>query len=209
MVVADTYSGEMDGEDLVPDDDLARFEHMYRLHVDAVYAYAVARADPELAEEAVEETFLVAWRRIGSVPDEARPWLCGVARRVVANQRRARRRRGALGDRLVAWRSAEGGAGDPADEVTERAAAVSAFSGLAARDRELLCLTAWCELSADETARVVGCSKPTLLMRLHRARQRFESALALADERARPSAIPVPIPLPNDPRRSLCHDPGI
>ena len=190
------------------DDDLARFERLYRSHVEAVYAYALVRADPELAEDAVEETFLVAWRRITSVPDEARPWLCGVARRVMANQRRARRRRGALGERLVAWRAVPASGGDPAEEVTDRAAAMSAFNGLPVRDRELLCLTAWCELSADDAASVVGCSKPTLLMRVHRARRRFDSALALADERVGRPVIPVPIPVANDPRRSLCHEPG-
>jgi len=194
---------------LVPDDDLARFEHLYRSHIDAIYAYAVVRTGAELAQEAVEETFLIAWRRIGSVPDEARPWLCGVARRVMANQRRARGRRGALTERLVAWRAVDARGGDPADVVTERDAAVSAFSRLALPDRELLCLTAWCELSADAAADVVGCSKPALLMRLHRARRRFESGLALADGRLRTSGSPVPIPVPEGPpypRRSFCHD---
>lgn len=32
----------------------------------------------------VAETFLVAWRRLDELPDEAKPWLLGVARRVLA-----------------------------------------------------------------------------------------------------------------------------
>lgn len=44
---------------------------------------------PKDAADAVAETFLVAWRRLPEVPsgEEARPWLYGVARRTLANQR--------------------------------------------------------------------------------------------------------------------------
>ena len=48
------------------------------------------------------ETFLVALRRLDEVPDEpsTRAWLYGVARRVLANQRRGDVRRSHLGERL-------------------------------------------------------------------------------------------------------------
>lgn len=51
--------------------------------------------DPADAADAVAETFLVAWRRLGEVPDgrEARLWLFGVCRRVLANHRRGELRR--------------------------------------------------------------------------------------------------------------------
>src|SRR6476469_3060928 len=77
----------------------ARFE---RTHV-ALLGYAVRRvADPADAADIVAETFLVAWRRLDDVPAgaEARPWLFGVARRVLANHYRGERRRHALADRL-------------------------------------------------------------------------------------------------------------
>jgi RNA polymerase sigma-70 factor (ECF subfamily) len=50
----------------------------------------------------VAETFTVAWRRIADVPSgqDARAWLYGVARRVLANHDRAIRRR--LDERLAA-----------------------------------------------------------------------------------------------------------
>jgi RNA polymerase sigma-70 factor (ECF subfamily) len=171
----------------VPEDNLARFEQLYREHVGALFAYALVRTPPELAEEAVEETFLVAWRRMSDLPDEPRPWLCGVARRVMANQRRARDRRGALDQRIIAWRAMALDGDDPAEQVTERSTAIAALGRLSERDRELLCLTAWCELTAEESARVLGCSKATLLMRLHRARRRFESALSTEDGHGHPT----------------------
>jgi RNA polymerase sigma-70 factor (ECF subfamily) len=185
----------------LPEDNLARFDQLYRAHVDALFAYALVRTGPELAEEAVEETFLVAWRRLSELPAEPRAWLCGVARRVMANQRRARDRRGALDERIVAWRALALDGDDPADQVVERGAAIAALGRLSERDRELLCLSVWCELPPEQAARVLGCSKPTLVMRLHRARRRFESALGQEDEDAGPpddalsSTLPDHIPL--------------
>ena len=78
-----------------------RFRHVYAEHFDRVLGYALRRvARPEDAADVVSETFLVAWRRLGDVPEEPRTrlWLYGVARRVLANQRRGDRRRTALGD---------------------------------------------------------------------------------------------------------------
>ena len=56
---------------------------------------AAAGRGPEDAADVVAETFLVAWRRLGEVPNgaEARLWLHGVARRVIANLDRSGRRR--------------------------------------------------------------------------------------------------------------------
>ena len=82
-----------------------RFRHVYAEHVDRVLGYALRRTDrPEDAADVVAETFLVAWRRLGDVPEEPRTrlWLYGVARRVLANQRRGERRRTSLGERLAA-----------------------------------------------------------------------------------------------------------
>ena len=166
----------------MPHPDRDEFERLYYAHVDAVFAYAMARTSPELAREAVEETFLVAWRRFVDLPNEPRAWLCGVARRVIANQRRGRDRRQALGLRVMAFTSADYLGADPADEVTERHRTLAALCRLSAKDRELLCLTGWGELSAEQAAGVIGCSKATLLVRLHRARRRFAKALGAEDE---------------------------
>src|SRR4029450_2647016 len=73
---------------------------MFRECYPVVRAYARRRAAPDAAQDVVADTFLVAWRRLEDVPEDALPWLYGVARRVLANQRRsaargaARERRG-------------------------------------------------------------------------------------------------------------------
>ena len=65
-----------------------------------VLAYALRRTSREQAEEVLAETFIVAWRRLNEIPDDPIPWLLAVARRVLANQRRATSRREALDQRL-------------------------------------------------------------------------------------------------------------
>ena len=78
-----------------------RFEGLFRENYAAVRGYALRRATPEAAQDVVAETFLVAWRRLDDVPDDALPWLYGVARRVLANQRRSASRGAALERRLA------------------------------------------------------------------------------------------------------------
>ena len=74
-----------------------RYGRLYRDQGRAVLAYALRRVgDPEDAADVVAETFLVAWRRIDAVPDHELPWLFGVARKVIANQRRGERRLASL-----------------------------------------------------------------------------------------------------------------
>lgn len=152
----------------------ARFNRLYELHLDAVRAYAWRRA-PGLADEIAAETFLVAWRRLEEVPDDALPWLIGVARNVRANLRRGDRRRDALVRRLGADAVRRG---DPATAVADYEALRSALAGLSEDDREVLFLTAWDDLDRGEIARALGCSRANVAVRLFRARRRLEAAVA-------------------------------
>jgi DNA-directed RNA polymerase specialized sigma24 family protein len=45
-----------------------RFEKLYASHCDDILRFAVRRVDPDAAWDVVEETFLVAWRRLGTDP---------------------------------------------------------------------------------------------------------------------------------------------
>jgi DNA-directed RNA polymerase specialized sigma24 family protein len=82
------------------DDLRRRFEQVYALHHAGILGYVLRRTgNADDAADVIAETFLTAWRRIDDVPaaEAARPWLYGVARRVLANQRRGEQRRMALG----------------------------------------------------------------------------------------------------------------
>ena len=149
---------------------LGRFERLFTAQYAAVAAYAKRRAAPVDADDAVAETFLVAWRRLDDVPDDARPWLFGVARRVLANQRRAARRRAALYDRAATSLIATGDAVDTQ--------VLHALARLSEPDREILLLAAWDGLTLAETTTVLGCSHTAAKVRLHRARYRLRAQLA-------------------------------
>ena len=149
---------------------------MWREYASAVAAYALRRTSPEAVEDAVAETFLVAWRRLDEVPPEPLPWLYGVARRTLANQRRARARRASLTTRLelelpaLAPQSGDG-------------RVVEALGALSPRDRELLMLVAWEGLTPAEAAVALGTSAVACRVRLHRARRRLAAILSRAAPR--------------------------
>ena len=155
---------------------------MYDEHYRSVLGYALRRVEaPEDAAEIVAETFLIAWRRIDDVPhgSEARLWLYGVARRVLANHRRGQRRRirlgGRLRDELTAW-PYEDAAGSAALETV-----VLAMAELSDDDREILRLVAWEGLTHDDLAIVFACSSNAAKIRVHRARKRLRAHLADSD----------------------------
>jgi RNA polymerase sigma-70 factor (ECF subfamily) len=168
---------------------LRRFEALFHRHADAVLAYAMRRSDPDTAQEVVAETFAVAWRRRDVVPDPALPWLLGVARRVLANERRARGRADALEVRLA--REPDAVSDDPADEVDARVSATAALERLQPDEREVLELLAWEGLSVAEAAEVLGCSRASIRVRMHRARRRVHRLL---DETVQAPREPVQAP---------------
>jgi RNA polymerase sigma factor (sigma-70 family) len=160
----------------------ARFARLYAAHGRHVMAYALRRAArPEDAADVVSETFLVAWRRLDDLPsgEESRPWLFGVARRVLANQRRGEQRRDRLSERLRNELSTL----IPAEAAPEaETAAMRTLGRMDPRDREVLLLAGWEGLGPSEIAQVMGISRAAARNRLHRARARFRRDLEVAEE---------------------------
>jgi RNA polymerase sigma factor (sigma-70 family) len=161
----------------VPDSD-GQLRRLYTLHGRLVLAYALRRtASAEDAADAVAETFLVAWRRLDSVPsDNALPWLYGVARRILANQRRAAHRRVRLAERLRQELPTAIQAIDL--PVASNGPVMAALGRLSADDQEILLLAAWEQLEPNEIAEVLGVSRIAARSRLHRARQRLADRTA-------------------------------
>jgi len=161
-------------------DRSARLDALFTAHAAQVYAFALRRTSRSAAEDVVSETFLVAWRRLDAVPDNAKPWLLAVARRVLANQRRADGRQTALRARLASSERVV----DNEVRRSEDAAALAALATLSPADRDAVTLIAWDGLSAEEAAVVLGCSRATFYVRLHRARRRLAAALDPTTDRA-------------------------
>jgi RNA polymerase sigma-70 factor (ECF subfamily) len=152
-----------------------RFETAYRELYEPICGYALRRVrEPEDAAEVIAETFATLWRRFDRCPQgaELRPWLFGVARRVIANQRRGERRRTALGERLAA-----NVAPAPVQQEEPPSELSRAFASLSDSDRELLSLVAWEGLTPKELSVALGTSTAVVRLRLHRARKRLREAL--------------------------------
>ena len=155
-----------------------RFETVYRELYEPICGYVLRRVrQPEDAAEVIAETFATLWRRFDACPQgaELRPWLFGVARRVIANQRRGQRRRSALSDRLV--ENFDQGAFEAVDPPEGASALARAFASLSESDRELLSLVAWEGLTREELAIALGTSRAVVRLRLHRASKRLHAAL--------------------------------
>jgi RNA polymerase sigma-70 factor (ECF subfamily) len=164
----------------VGQDDRSRFEAMYRETVRRLFAYVLTRTHRDDASDIVSSTYLVAWRRLNEVPTDALPWLIGVARRVLADQRRSDARQRAVAQRL----GEEGSAGwDPNFDVGESMALRGDIRGALARmrpqDRDIVILAAWHGFGTEQLAVTLGCSKSLASLRLHRARRRFARHLNL------------------------------
>ena len=148
---------------------MQRFEEIYAEHHDAVRAYVRRRVDEDAVDDIVSETFVVCLRKIDSVPDEALPWLYAVARKTLANHRRALARREPA-------QAAIAGEPEPAGDGLLAAA----FAELSERDREVLRLVAWEGLSLRDASLVLGCSAVACRVRYHRAKSRLASKLSAA-----------------------------
>jgi RNA polymerase sigma-70 factor (ECF subfamily) len=128
-----------------------------------------------IADDVVAEVFVIAWRRLDQTPADELPWLLGIARGVLANQRRGDARRLALRDRLRA--SAVAGVEHGPDVSGGESDVLVALGSLSRSDQELLLLVAWDGLDRAQAARVLGIGMAAFSVRLHRARRRLERAL--------------------------------
>jgi RNA polymerase sigma factor (sigma-70 family) len=154
-------------------DDRAAFAVLFEQHHRAILAYCLRRTGNDRdAEDATAEAFSVAWRRRRDLPEAPLPWLYGVARRVLANQRRGGRRWAGLLDRLRHQPPERG------DGRTTAGPALEALAALRNDDQEVLRLVAWEDLSHAEIATALGISTNAVAIRLHRARQRYARAYA-------------------------------
>jgi len=126
---------------------------------------------------------MVAWRRRDAVPEGCElPWLYGVARRIVANQRRSGGRRKAALARLQVVSSASGDEPEPQVLRSEEADDVAnALGRLRSADREVILLAGWEELNRDELAASYGCTPNALTKRLNRALDRLVRELGVVE----------------------------
>lgn len=151
------------------------FAEVFDRHFDLVHGYLRRRVG-EPAEEFAAETFARALAGYGAFDPtrgDVRPWLLGIATNVVHGHRRAEARR------LRAYAREAGGILPPSDapDIAARLdatglarAAATAIRKLPPRDRDVLLLVAWGDLTYEEVAQALGIPVGTVRSRLNRAR---------------------------------------
>ena len=153
----------------------ARFVAVYEGHVDAVMVHCLRHLRRSSAEDAVSDTFLIAWRKLDQLPADPRGWLIVTAHNVIRNQYRTQARSVALETRLQQITRI---AADPAHVTAERRAdLLTALKALTDDEREAVMLVSWDGLTGSEAARALECSPGALRVRVHRARQKMAAAI--------------------------------
>jgi len=139
---------------------------------DVLRLCALITADWSLAEDAAQNTWHQAWRRLNTVRDMAslRPWLLRVAANE-AKQLLRRNRRHAAQSLDVAGKVA--GTSDPQEDAALRAA----LRTLEPAERELLAHRYVVGLSSEEIGRQLGLSAEGVRSRLKRIRDRLQKEL--------------------------------
>lgn len=157
------------------------FAELFERHSASVAGFVRRRVGAEAAEDVLSETFLVAFRRRADFDhsrESARPWLLGIASRVLKKHRadEARQWRAAAASADREETSHEGGIEgaitrlDAAAAVRELAPRIASLS---ARDRETLLLYAWGGLTQEEVAAALGIPVGTVGSRLNRIRRKL------------------------------------
>ena len=178
--------------------DADAFGDLYERHARAVQSYCLWRtADLQAAEDATATVFLEAWRkrqRLTLTADSAAPLLLGIANNVVRHQWRGQRR---YRDALERVRNVGQTPHDLEAEAIARVDAIrqlrdggEAIRRLPKREREVLALLAWSDLSYGEIAEALELPIGTVRSRLARARTRLGDAFP-DPTAARPAEEPL------------------
>jgi RNA polymerase sigma factor (sigma-70 family) len=164
--------------------DIGAYEELVRLHQGLAQrvAYVVVGTDAE-AQDAVQEAFVKAYFALGSFRPGAsfRAWLLAIVHNEAANRARSAARRNRLAMRAAEDRPFGDAAPSPEESVlaAERAQALAAaLASLGPRDRAVIALRYFEDLSEKEMATVLACRPGTVKSRLSRALSRLRSALS-------------------------------
>jgi RNA polymerase sigma-70 factor, ECF subfamily len=158
--------------------DREAFEVLYHRYVRPVLGLALrGLRDRQLAEDAVQETFAAVWRSAASFRSErgaATPWLYTVARNAVIDRLRARAEPPSEASELV---STEPGPADHAQASFVAWRVHRALEELPDREREVIELAYWSDLSQREVAEHLHLPLGTVKTRTRSALARLAAIL--------------------------------
>ncbi|MGI5284779.1 RNA polymerase sigma factor [Nonomuraea polychroma] len=163
------------------------FAELFDRYSAMLYRYVSKRLGPEPAEDLVGETFLVAFSRRKSYDlayEDARPWLFGILTKLISRHHRKEAAR----YRALLRAPVDSDIESPAERVAAgvtaqavRAELAGALAALPAKDRDVLLLIAWGDLTYEEVAQALGIPIGTVRSRLNRGRRKVRAALGDAN----------------------------
>jgi RNA polymerase sigma-70 factor (ECF subfamily) len=157
------------------DDGRDGVEQLFRAHYAPMVRLLSATTGDD-ASDAVQEAFVQAhlhWRRIRAYDDPV-AWIRRVALNRMLNQRRGRGRR----DRALRVLGARASDAPPASDAGERHVEIArALTALAPRQRAVVVLHYFGDLSVREIADALGISVGTVKSQLHDSRRTLEASL--------------------------------
>ena len=166
-------------------DDRQAFQEFTAAHGARLFrtAYFLAGGDWHLAEDLTQDTLVkvfVAWRRVSKVENPA-AYAQTVLTRTFISQRRRKR-------------SAEQPIAEPPERVIEdvdsavRLTLLAELANLSAKDRAVVVLRYWEDLSDAQTAALLGCSASTVRSQAARALAKLRASGVLAEAGANDAA---------------------
>ena len=163
----------------VGEQDRAAFELLYERYVRSVFGLALRRLrDRGHAEDAVQEVFTAVWRSAASYRPERGPaggWLYTVARNAIVD--RLRRRGPATDSELPELASLEGGPEQRAEDSYTAWQVHRALEELQPKEREVIELAYWSEMSQSEVAEFLGLPLGTVKTRTRSGLARLATVL--------------------------------
>jgi len=159
----------------VAGDELAFARIVDAYHRDLVRVAYVVAGDEQLAEDAAQAAWSIAWRKLGTLrdPERLRPWLVSVAANEARQIVRSRHRRAVAELRV---RPVDDADDDTVEEI-DHLDLLAVLRGLKPEDRRLLALRYVGGLEPTEIARLVGMSPSGVRGHLSRLRDRLREEL--------------------------------
>lgn len=166
-------------------EDPQAFGALYDMYVGRIYAYIYRQSrDDAQTQDVVATTFEKALRNIQRYEWQGKSfcaWLYRIARNEFIQQHRKQRVWGVL---LKNQPATEGRGPETAVQHHERRSELQhALAQLNDRDREIITLRFYEELSSEEVAEILDCSVDNVYVRLHRALKRLRKQVEALDMR--------------------------
>ncbi|MEU6546273.1 sigma-70 family RNA polymerase sigma factor [Streptomyces sp. NPDC046859] len=183
-------AGAPPAEETLYEEELARglraadeqaFAAIYRRWGPLVHTMATrSLGDTHEAEDVTQQVFIGAWRGRDGFRPERGPlgaWLVGITRRKIVDALAARTRRLALADAAGHESVPVAAEGTGPDDVLDRVLLVDELSRLPARQRQVLCLAFFHDLTQAQIAGLTGLPLGTVKSHTRRGLYRLRRAL--------------------------------